>query len=255
MAAVHGRGAGETYDVEALVAGRDWLRETEAAAAGEVAGLDVLHVQCHVGFETISLARRGARVTGVDFSPVALATARELAARCGVEVDFVEADATALPASLAERFDLVFASIGVISWIEDLGAWFRAAAGTLRPGGRLALVDLHPLYDVIGTLEPLTLDFPYAFDGPRRFDEPGSYADPDAPVQATATVNYGHSLGEVVGAAIAAGLRIDGLEEHLEAEFDPRGTMLPRDADGRYRLRVSGELLPFLFTLRASRPG
>src|SRR3954452_20908062 len=136
LAAVHGEGADGYYDVEALAAGADTLRAAEASAAGDVAGLDVLHVQCHLAFDAISLARRGARVTGVDFSPGSLAKARGLAERCGVGLELVEADSTALPPSLHGRFDLAYATIGVLSWIADVDAWMRSVAATLRPGGR-----------------------------------------------------------------------------------------------------------------------
>ena len=257
LAAVHGQDA--VYDSEGLVAGRYDLREAEAAAvaqaAPELRGRDVVHIQCHIGFDTIALARRGARVTGVDFSRVSLTKAADLAERCGVEIEWVQADAAALPDSLRGGFDLAYATIGAISWIEDIGAWMRCAAATLRPGGRLVLVEIHPLYGMVEAAgEPLRLDFPYAFDGPRRFDEPGSYADPDANVSVTAEVGYGHSLGEVVNAAIAAGLRIDALREHMETDLDPRGDLLTQGEDGRYRLEVSGERLPVLFTLIATRP-
>src|SRR3954469_11472224 len=145
LAAVHGSDA--YYDDEALIAGRDTLGERESAgvreAVGAVAGLDVVHVQCHIGHDTISLARRGARVTGVDFSPASLARARELARRAGVPVDFVEADSTALPVELHNRFDLAYATIGVVCWIGDIEAWMRSVAAVLRPSGRLLLVDLH----------------------------------------------------------------------------------------------------------------
>ena len=253
LAAVHGQDA--YYDTEALVAGADTLNEYEHAAAGDVAGLDVLHLQCHIGFDSISLARRGARVVGADLSPASLVKARALAARCGVEAEFVEADAAALPAGLHDRFDIVYSSIGVLCWIGDIDAWMASAHAALRPGGRLALVELHPLFDMVASSDPLVLDFPYAHDGPRRFDEPGSYADRDAAVTATEQVLHGHSLGEIVTAAIRAGLRIDALHEHTDTGRDPRGDVLAREADGRFRLRVSGELLPLLFTLLASRDG
>jgi SAM-dependent methyltransferase len=256
LAAAHGQDA--YYDTEALIAGRDSLSEVEAAgireAIGAVAGLDVLHLQCHIGFDAISLARRGARVSGVDFSPASLEKARALARRCEADVRFVEADATKLPAELHNRFDLVYATIGVISWIDDLGAWMRSAAAALRGGGRLLLVEIHPVYDMIGSLDPLELDFPYAHDGPRAFDEGGSYAGAELEVAATESVSYAHSLAEVVNGAIAAGLRVERLDEHLETDFDPRGDVLPRDDDGRYRLRIGAELLPVLFTLVAAKP-
>ena len=256
LAAAHGQDA--YYDSEKLVAGADSLSEAEAAgvreAVGAVAGLDVLHLQCHIGFDAISLARRGARVVGADFSPASLEKARALARRCEVSVSFVEADSTRLPAELWNRFDLVYATIGVITWIDDLRAWMRSAAAAMRGGGRLLLVDIHPLFGMVGSTDPLRLDFPYAFDGPRIFDEAGSYAGADLPVAATETVEYGHSLGEVVNAALSAGLRIEHLEEHFEADFDPRGTLLAQEEDGRFRARVDGELLPLLFTLVAAKP-
>src|SRR3954466_6547232 len=131
LADAHGHGD-PIYDVEALIAGRDSLREAEAAgireAIGAVAGLDVLHLQCHIGFDAISLARRGARVTGADFSPASLEKARTLAKRCEVDVRFVEAEATSLPMELHNKFDLVYATIGVITWIADVRAWMRSAA-------------------------------------------------------------------------------------------------------------------------------
>jgi len=256
LAAVHGQDA--VYDSEALIAGADSLHEAEAAgvreAVGAVAGLDVLHLQCHIGFDAISLARRGARVVGADFSPASLEKARALARRCDVAVEFVEADSTKLPASLGNRFDLVYATVGVLSWIDDLRAWMRSATAALRGGGRLLLVEIHPVLAMVGGTDPLVLDFPYAFDGPRAFDEPGSYAGAELPVAATGTIEYAHSLGEVVNAALEAGLRIERLEEHLDSDFDPRGDVLTREDDGRYRLRVDGESLPVLFTLVAAKP-
>src|ERR671915_905773 len=229
LAAAHGEGHDAYYDTEALVGGADTLSEAEAAgvreAVGAVAGLDVLHLQCHIGFDAISLARRGARVVGADFSPASLEKARALARRCEVKVEFVEADATKLPVELHNRFDLVYATVGVISWIDDLGAWMRSAAAALRGGGKLLLVEIHPLCMMVASTDPLELDFPYAFEGPRGYDEPGSYAGADLKVAATESVEYGHSLGEVVNAALAAGLKLQRLDELLDADFDPRGDL------------------------------
>jgi SAM-dependent methyltransferase len=256
LAALHGHDG--YYDEDALAEGADSLHDHEVAgvreAVGAVAGLDVLHVQCHIGFDSISLARRGARVTAVDFSHASLEKARALARRCDVEVDFVEGDATALGPELHNRFDLAYATVGVTCWIDDMDAWMRSVAATLRTGGRLMLLDLHPLFQMLDSVDPLRIDFPYAFDGGRTFDEDGSYADPELRVAATETVQYAHSLGEIVNAAIGAGLRIERLEEHLDAARDPRGTVLAAEDDGRYRARVGGEALPLLYTLIARRP-
>lgn len=254
LAGVHGEGDAY-YDVAALVEGRFALGAAERAAvalaAGDVAGRDVLHVQCHIGFDTIGLARMGARATGVDFSEASLAKARALAGRCGVDVAFVRGDSRDLPAELHGRFDLVYATIGVLNWIDDLDRWMRSARAALRPGGRLALVDIHPLLTAVSSIDPLVLDFAYGGGAEQRFDEPGSYADPDADVAATATVEWPHSLGEIVTAALGAGLRVVALREHLEADHDPRGRMLAREDDGLLRFRVSGVALPVLYTLIA----
>ena len=259
LATVHGNGDDAYYDVEALVAGRSAMTEIEERAldlAGGVAGRDVLHVQCHIGFDAITFAQRGARVTAVDFSARALDKAQSIARRAGVTVEWVEADSLALPPSLAGRFDVAYASIGAICWISDLAQWMRSIATTLRSGGRLVLVDLHPAYAMIGSRDPLVVDFPYSFDGAHAFREPGSYANQAAPVQATTSVSFAHDLGEIVNTALDAGLCIERLFEHLSCAFDPRGSLAEREPDGRYRLRLGGaggEPLPMLFTLLAAR--
>ena len=251
----HGQDA--VYDSDALVAGADSLSDEEdaavTAAVGSVAGLDVLHVQCHIGFDTISLARRGARVTGLDFSPAALSKAAGLAERAGVEATWVQAESTRIPPELHGRFDLAYATVGVLCWIEDVSAWMRSVAAALRPGGRLALVEIHPLLMMVGENPPLKLDFPYVFDGPHRFDESGTYADPQAKLGTSVSVNFAHSIGETVTAALDAGFRIDALNEHVETSKPCRPDIVPREADGRYRLRHDDQPLPLLFTLLATR--
>ena len=182
---------------------------------------------------TASRWRVGARGSPALTSLAALAKAEESARRSGVEATWVQADAARIPAHLHGRFDLAYATIGAICWIEDLPAWMRAVAATLRPGGRFVLVEIHPLLTMVAEREPFSLDFPYSFDGPHRFNEPGTYADPNAELASSDTVNFAHSLGETVTAAIEAGLRIDSLTEHVEASRSPRPRMVPREADGR----------------------
>jgi SAM-dependent methyltransferase len=252
LAGVHGQDG--YYDEAAVQAGASSLRQPELALAGDVAGLDLLHLQCHIGHDTLSWARLGARATGVDFSAASIGRARALAARAGVRARFVEADVLDLPAQLHGAFDLAVATYGALCWIGDLPAWARSAASALRPGGRLVLVDLHPLYQMVASVDPLVLDFPYADAGPIADDTPGSYADPQAEVAATATVQWAHSLGEVVTAVADAGLRVETLVEHLEADVDHRGGVLAPGPDGRVRWRLSGQDLPILFGLRASKP-
>lgn len=259
LATAHGSEGDRYYDLDGLAAGASSLRFQEEAALDEalagraLEGLDVLHVQCHLGLDAVTLARRGARVTGVDFSPVAVARARDIAVRCGVDVEYLEGDSTALPSSLHGRFDIAYATIGVLCWIADVQAWMTSVASTLRPGGKLVLVELHPVFQMVGSADPFVVDFPYAFDGARVFDEEQSYAGVDVGSGNGRNVNYAHALGEVVTAAVDAGLRVDALHEHLQCDFDPRGDVLTKEDDGRFRLRLGGEPLPVLFTLVASR--
>lgn len=147
LAETHGTTAtDQSYDVEAFLGGQQTLRSIERELAGDVAGKDLLHLHCHFGMDTLNWARLGARVTGVDFSPVAITRARALAERAGLVADFVVADTQRLPDSLAAGFDVVVATYGVLSWIADVNAWMRGAARALRPGGRLVLVDIHPAF-------------------------------------------------------------------------------------------------------------
>jgi SAM-dependent methyltransferase len=182
-----------------------------------------------------------------------LAKAEHVARRAGVEVSWIQADAVSIPAHLAERFDLAYATIGAICWIEDISAWMRSVAATLCPGGRLVLIEIHPLLLMVGQREPFVLDFPYAFDGPHHFHDANTYAKPEAELASSENVNFAHSLGEIMTAAIQAGLRIDSLTEHVEASHSPRPPIVPREADGRYRLRLDGQLLPIVFSLLATK--
>ena len=259
LAALHGAGiSGGYYDLDALAAGHDPIHEevaetlARAVGAHGVRGLDVLHVQSHIGIDSVELARRGARVTCTDFSPAALAHAGELARRCGVTLDLVESDSTDLPASLHARFDLAYATVGVLCWISDLDAWMRSVAACLRPGGRLVLAEIHPLLNMAEHVDPLVLDLPYGFEpGGLTVDEPGSYADPTAELAHTRATVFGHDLGEIVTAAADAGLRTTHLREFTELSFDPRGDELAREDDGRYRWRLSGMPLPVFYGLVA----
>lgn len=248
---MHGQDA--YYDSAGLVSGASSLtaeEEAALAAAGcvDFAGLRVLHVQSHIGFDAITFARRGAQVTAVDFSTVALAKARSLADRCGVELECVCADAIDLPCSLDGRFDLAWATMGVLCWIGDLGAWMRAVAKTLAPGGRLVLIDGHPFRRVVKT-DPVRVTRPYGAGGRLEIAAGEDYAT------ATRTgpqVHFHHSLGEIVSAA-GAGLRVAQLVEHTELSCDICDPGITREDDGRYRRRVDGHVTPVLFTLIAQR--
>jgi SAM-dependent methyltransferase len=270
LATVHGTGADRYYHLDSLVAGGTLMGAEEidalriATDEKGVAGLDVLHLQCHIGCDSITMAREGARVTGVDFSAAALSRLSSLAQLCDVEVRTVEADSRDLPHELDGAFDLVYATIGVLCWIDDLDAWMDGVQRALRSGGRLVLVELHPLLTMIDSVEPLVVDFPYNFDGGHVFSGVGSYANRDADVAWT-TTQYAHGLAEILMASQRAGLRTSYLEEHTSMSFDPRGMDGGIESDGRFRLRlgtgahdgfvtVGACPMPVLFTLIAQKP-
>jgi 2-polyprenyl-3-methyl-5-hydroxy-6-metoxy-1,4-benzoquinol methylase len=242
MAQYHGTGDDSYYDLDLLRSGGTLMCAEELSAIERVTGgvglqgKDVLHLQCHIGCDSISLARMGAQVTSVDFSRTALDRLEELAAQCGVTITTIEAEATMLPDSLSSSFDVVYATIGVLCWIREIDAWMRAVSSVLREGGSLVLVELHPIVTMVETIDPLVIDFPYGFDGPREYSGSGSYANRDAEIEWT-TVQYAHSVGEVVTAAVRAGLACTYLEEHTSGSFNTGQFLGPED-DGRFRLRL-----------------
>ncbi len=250
-AVVHGQD--RYYDLAGFLAGANPLREVELRLCGDVAGKDLLHLQCHFGLDTLGWARLGARATGLDFSPVAISRARDLAKQSGLSARFVEADVLALPADLASAFDLVVATYGVLVWIGDLDAWMRTAAAALRAGGRLIVVDIHPLAQMIGSREPLVVDFPYADNRPHHFRSSETYADPSVVLTAMETVQWAHSVGDITTALCRSGLRLDHLEEHLSCDRDDRPGVLVRGADDRWRLRLWDHDLPVLLSIAATK--
>ena len=259
LAPMHAQGKSDYYNVETLAAGRNPLQQCvqstleSAVLDGDVNGLDVLHIQCHLGIDSVELARRGARVTGVDFSANALTEAAAIAERCGVSIDFVEGNSMDLPASLHGRFDLAYATIGVVGWIEHLDAWMASAAACLRPGGTLMLVELHPMFTMVGALDPLLVDFPYRASGPQTFDEDGSYADRDAHIEASKTIEFAHPISELIQTTVDAGLTVQRFDEYFSSEFDPRG-ILPRNSFGEFHLPVLDQEWPLYYGLVARKP-
>lgn len=242
------------YDVEGFKAGRHRLDPVVLATVGDVDGKSLLHLQCHFGLDTLAWARLGARVTGVDFAGEAVAAARALALDCRLEAAFVESDVYDLPARLAGRFDVVFASHGVLGWLPDLDGWARVVAHFLAPGGRLALVDAHPfalmLDDSRGAAE-LRLAYPYfARPEPLRFERTGSYAVPDAPVTGVEYV-WTHSLADILGSLLRAGLRLEAFEEYPFVRWAVVPWMEARP-DGFWQLPAGAGDLPLMFSLRAS---
>ncbi len=243
------------YDVDGFVAGRETLGPIEIQGVGEVRGNALLHLQCHFGMDTLSWARRGARVTGADFSGEAIRAARRLAARVGLHATFVESDLYGLPDRLAGRFDVVFTSHGVLCWLPDLERWAGVIAHFLAPGGVFFIAEAHPMLTCLDDVDPapgLRARYPY-FHGPAplRDERDGSYAAPAAPVRSVEHV-WLHRMDEIVGSLLRAGLRIVAFEEHpyLSWAFFP--WMVRRPAGG-WELPPGVPSFPLMFSLKATR--
>lgn len=253
------------YDVDGFVAdpGRistvvrdDLALMRPHLSSGTCEGLSLVHLQCHIGLDTLSWARLGATVTGVDFSAASIDAARDIATRCGLPADFVVSDVAGASTACAERFDVVYTSIGVLPWLPDLSVWAREVSRLLRPGGLFFVRDAHPL---LGAVDPertdgqLVLDRPYFFPGrPARYDDGTTYADSDARLESSTTFEWQHPLAEIVQAVLEAGLRITSLGEHRTIPWRALPHLVP--TPGGYVLGENLDRLPLTFSLTATTP-
>ncbi|THJ68480.1 class I SAM-dependent methyltransferase [Arthrobacter echini] len=221
---------------------------------GVISGLDVCHLQCHIGTDTVSLARAGARVTGVDFSPGALASAAGLARRLGLEATWVETDVLEARAAVKGDFDVVYTSIGTITWLPDLARWAEQVAGLLRAGGLFYIRDGHPiLYALDENADGLHLSYPYFGDGEAQiWDDASTYAG-DGTVTHSRTYEWAHPLSEIITSLITAGLQILHVEEGttLPWRFSPRTIEVP---DGFAWPEAERLLVPCTYTIIARKP-
>jgi 2-polyprenyl-3-methyl-5-hydroxy-6-metoxy-1,4-benzoquinol methylase len=273
-ASVHAR----AYGLEDLLAEPDRLSPVvrfDLPRLGDIAGLDVVHLQCHIGTDTLSLARLGARVTGVDLSGASVAEARDLAKRAGADIEYVESDVYAAPKALGGRqFDLVYTGIGAICWMPSIRRWAETVAELLRPGGRLFIRDGHPvLLSALGVtagtdhadrqqqpwitgpggLTP-ALELPY-FEQPEPlvWHDEYSYAGQDKVAQPR-SMEWNHGLGEIVTAVLDAGLELTSLTEHDSAPWDALPGLMVADGElGEFRLRDRPQRMPATFTLTARK--
>lgn len=248
---------GDFYRADAFVADPEasTLHSFDVEEVGDVAGRSLVHLQCHFGLDTLSWARRGARVTGLDFSPAAVAAAADTATRAGLDADFVVADVyDAIEALGGRTFDVVYTGLGALNWLPDVARWAAVAAALVAPGGLLYLAEFHPIHQVMAD-DDLRVENPYFHDGPMEWDEPGTYADLTADTRANRTHQWTHGLGAVVSSVVAAGLAVEQLHE-LDYTLFPRWPFLVRDPAARvYRMPEDRPSLPLMYTLRARRPG
>ena len=227
---------------------------------GSLDGLDVVHLQCHIGTDTLSLARLGARsVTGLDFSQPALDAASELAATTGVDITWVCSELyRALDVLEPASFDLVYTGVGALCWLPDVRRWADVVAALLRPGGRLFIREGHPVLWSLSDPrddELMVIEFPYfELPGGTTFVDETTYVEGVGPLESPESRGFNHGLGEILTAVMDAGLRLDAFEEHRSVPWNPLGTLcVESDLPGEFRLRDQTERLPLSYTLRAAK--
>jgi|SRR5450631_1696431 len=223
---------------------------------GDVSGLVGVHLQCHIGTDTVSLHRLGARMTGLDFSSVAIEQARALVARSGDDVNFVESDVYDAATALAgEQFDLVFTGVGALCWLPSISSWAATVADLLKPGGRLFIREGHPmLWSLADTRTDslLVVDFPYfERDEPTVWVDGGTYVETDAVFTANTTHEWNHGLGEILTALVDQGMQITGLVEHDSVPWEALPGLMTRDDRGEWRLTDRPWRLAASYTLQA----
>jgi SAM-dependent methyltransferase len=223
---------------------------------GYIGGLRGLHLQCHIGTDTLSLARLGARMTGLDFSPAALEQARRLAADVGAEIEYVQADAyDAVEVLGSGRFDLLYTGIGAICWLPSIERWAQVVSDLLAPGGRLFIREGHPMLWSLQDVRnegKLLVEYPYfETEQPLVFTEGGTYVETDTAFETNETHNWNHGLGEILTALISRGMRVTGFAEHDSVPWEALPGLMERLDSGEFRLKDRPSRLACSYTLQA----
>jgi SAM-dependent methyltransferase len=260
-ASAHATRTGLGYQVQRYVDDRTLLSDVvrfDRERLGDIRGLRTAHLQCHIGTDTLSLARLGALVTGLDFSPVSVAEARTLVAETGDTVDFVESDVySALSVLEPAGFDLVYTGIGALCWLPSIDRWAGVVAGLLAPGGRLFLREAHPiLWSMDERLDDdLHLRFGYFEQAePLEWDGDATYVETDRPLTATKTYEWNHGLGEIVTALLNEGLTLTMLLEHDSVPWEALPGQMVERSDGEFALDDLAGVAPLSYTIQAMKP-
>jgi SAM-dependent methyltransferase len=245
----------KAYDLEGFKSGKCTLHSTELEELGDVSGKSLLHLQCHFGMDTMSWARLGAKVTGVDFSDKAIKLAKSLSKELNIEANFICSNIYNLPKVLTDKFDIVFASYGILCWLPDIKGWAEVISYFLKPGGFFYIIESHPFCNIFENesyTKELKLHHTYFYSTePTRYEPDGSYADRTANV-VNPSYEWTHSLGNIINALISAGLKIEFLHEFPYANYDVF-PFLEEGEDEKWRLKGKEEIIPLMFSLKATK--
>lgn len=244
----------DVYKTQDFIAGKTTLNSIELEELGDVAGKSLLHLQCHFGLDTLSWARDGARVTGVDFSEEAIKLARELAEGTGLDARFIQANIYHLPEVLDEQFDIVFTSYGVLCWLNDVNHWAEIVAHFLKPGGTFYIAEFHPvlwMFDNEAEDDFHLICSYFHKPEPYEYHVDGSYTG--AKIEPQFDYEWAHGMGDVISAIAAAGLLIEFLHEFPISPFQAFPFM-KRGLDGYWRYEHAEIQVPLVYSIRARKP-
>ncbi len=243
------------YRLKEFTAGEIVLNDLELGEVGDVQGKSLLHLQCHFGLDTLSWARLGASVTGMDYSENAISKARELAKECAIDARFIHSNLYDLPQHLKGQFDIVYTSYGVLTWLPDIVEWARIAASYVKPGGIFYIAEFHPFAAVFDS-EAHALQYrdPYFAKDAISFEDGADYADSAAVLNATTDYEWMHPIGEIVSSLIDAGLRVEFLHEHAFTVFK-QFPFLVVDKPGIWKFAQDPAPIPLMFSLKAFKSG
>lgn len=245
--------ASKMYDLEGFKAGRNALHALEIEELGPVQGKSLLHLQCHFGLDTLTWARLGAQVTGIDFSPEGIRLARSLAEELNLPARFINCDLYDLPSHLHETFDVVFTSYGALTWLSDIPRWAQIAASYVKPGGTFYIAEFHPAACIFSDeANSWIVQYDYFDPNVLTFPVEGSYADRSAAVQTRTSYEWNYPLGTVVSSLINAGLRVEFLHEFPYSVYQAYPFLI-EDENGLYRVPAHMPNIPLLFSIRAKK--
>ncbi len=240
------------YDVDGFMKGKSSLNETELALLGDIKGKSVLHLQCHFGQDSLSLARMGAKVTGMDLSDAAIDKAREMNTALGLDATFVCCDIYDLPQHLQDSFDIVFTSYGVVGWLPDLQKWGKIVDHFLRPGGRFIMVEFHP---VMWMFDNNFTRIQYSYFNTEAIidDTTGTYTDRNAPITYQ-EVSWNHSLDEVFAGLMENNMTITGFKEYNFSHYNCFANM-KETGNNTYQVIGMEGVLPVMYSVTATKNG
>lgn len=241
----------EMYDLETFKSGRNSLTSLELDEIGDVSGKKILHLQCHFGQDSLSLARMGAKVTGVDFSEKAIQYARELNLEMKLDAEFIHSDVYGLKEKLNAKFDVIFTSFGVVGWLPDLNKWADIINHFLKPGGVFYMAEFHPFIWTLDHENDFKIHYPYFNKEVIEEVIEGTYADRESNLKHK-HYSWNHPIKDVLTPLLNNGLRLLSFNEFDYSPFDVFPEMIAFD-ERKYRIKRFGSDIPYVYSIKLKK--